>query len=352
MKIKGRNRAVKRSGGIWWHDLDGDDRVVYNEKCFTLDLRANRLIPAEPVEWHEKQVGKPINKRMWVFVADYRVVAVAVETFIGSRQVDIPLFGFWMFMLSDVDKSKLPEVPLSKLLRGSSFEWEQYFGSDGFTEIMLRHERLLIAGQAARVSDFDSPKENSEMVVATKGKKSDAGSKRTKRTKRTESSEKEEKAVKEKKMTIAKFLYGEVFVRDEVGTDEDIIEECREKDYCSQKFRDDDASAKQQLAWHKNRYRKGEFPDADPEQEYDVLQEFASNKKRDTAQNGEDSPPSGKGKRSKGKRSKKKATPEVTEMNRKELKAVIKKFELDIDPKSYPILEEFQEVVGEELEDL
>ncbi len=92
-----------------------------------------------------------------------------------------------------------------------------------------------------------------------------------------------------RKMSVARYLYETVFVRKDVGTDEEIIEELREQPFCGAKFKEDDKSAKVQLNWYKGKFSRGEFPGAIPGKVYTVNQAFTSNKKKENA-DGDETP--------------------------------------------------------------
>ena len=365
MVVKGRRRPLaKRFDGVWWRDLCDDEAIEFynaSNASYTFDRSSGRLVQSSrQPEWHVRLDGKSMTKRFWVLIASGKCVCCALQTIVGNVKPKLPLFGFWHFELSKEDLRRLPKVPLHKLLTHTVKGWKELAVDDIFLVGMQRYERRLAVMSTVGDSSVSNFKESDEMVTKTKSDTKTSTKTSTKDSKRSKVAKKEQPEAEpktepktERKATLARFLYNEVFIRSEVGTDEEIIEECRALDFCSQKFLNDDASAKSQLAWHKNRYRKGEFPGADPNTEYDVLQEFPSDAKRDRALEGDDAPEKSKRASKKKKTGKKQvSTGEITEMSRRQLKKLVKEYSLDIDPKDYDELEDFQEVVGEEMEDL
>lgn len=87
----------------------------------------------------------------------------------------------------------------------------------------------------------------------------------------------------ERRMTVARFLFEDVFPRKTLGTDEEIIKEVRKQSFCGETFKTNDKSAKQQLQWYKGKYTRGEFPGAVKGKVYDLNQPFTSDKKKDSS---------------------------------------------------------------------
>jgi len=90
----------------------------------------------------------------------------------------------------------------------------------------------------------------------------------------------------ERRMTVARFLYEDVFLRKAVGTDEEVIAEIRKKPFCGETFKTNDKSAKTQLAWYKGKFTRGEFPGAIEGKVYSISQPFTSAKKKETGEEG------------------------------------------------------------------
>ena len=253
-------------------------------------------------------------------------MAVARECFVGPRaRVSAPLFGFWAVFDVHRELVEFPKLPPGR----------------NWNKVACPRDLVgSIVGYRAR-----NRKEGS-MGVKGKGKAAGVSGKEAKATKA-----KEKPAKKEHKGSVAGFLFDTVLTRKKVGTDEDIIREVAKQDFATEKWVEgakgiddrDDAfkSVRAQLAWYKNKFTKGEHPNADPDVEYLIEQEFTSDKKRDKAGD------AASGKAAAGKRtSRKKESRDIAKMNRKQLKKIIVEFELEVSDGEYDRLPALREAVA------
>lgn len=118
-----------------------------------------------------------------------------------------------------------------------------------------------------------------------------------------------------KRMSVNRYLFELVFKRDELGTDEDIIEELRATGLCSEKFMEDDVTAKRNLAWAKTQYSNGRVD----KKMHNLNQPFTSNKRRDA-----DSEPSKKEGKAAPKAAASKGKPTVKKVKKPKVKGVKK----------------------------
>lgn len=270
MRPKGIRPSPARLKGAWRMVVRGEELP---EPGPTYALEASRLVLSQPSQWRRDLAGQALNCAYWVLHDGHSVVACALLQTYGRVRTDFPLFGYWCVydVGSEMHAAKFPKFD------PDSGEWARVRQPKNFTEDVLAYKRRNAADR------YKASKTRSDYVMAktsTKKSKAAAAEEDTKGKKGA----KKEKEPKERQMTIARYLYTEVFPREVVGTDDEIIEEIREQDFCTEKWQDDDKSAKQQLAWYKNKYGKGEHAGADPNEEYSINQPYASNKKREAAE--------------------------------------------------------------------